>query len=174
MSLKEKLFNSSEEEYGENYKPHYLEIYKTNLDMADRISSRRQSANSFFLSINTAAGGFVGYVHLGAEKLSSFYFFIGIAGMILCYTWYRLIRSYKNINSGKFRVVHEIERNLPMSPYDAEWEILGRGKKPKLYLPFTKVEMRVPWIFFSLHAFVFLTSFPWLKLFEWLRSLESS
>ena len=31
-----------------------LEQYKLYVEMADRISSRRQNANSFFLSINTA------------------------------------------------------------------------------------------------------------------------
>ena len=164
MGIQEKLFTTPEEEYGESYKANYLEMYKIYLEMADRISSRRQSANSFFLAINTTIVGFVGYVQFGAEKSLPFYYLVGIAGMVLCYIWYRLIKSYKHINSGKFKVVHEIERNLPMSPYDAEWEILGRGKDPKLYLPFTKVELRVPWVFFSLHAFVFLSSVPWAKV----------
>ncbi len=166
MGLREKLFNSSEEEYGEHYKSHYLEIYNTYLEMADRISSRRQSTNSFFLAINTAIVGFIGYVQLGAEKSPHFFYLVSIAGMILCYMWYRLIKSYKDINSGKFKVIHEIERNLPMSPYDAEWEILGRGKDSKLYLPFTNVEMRVPWVFFGVHLFVFVSSIPWGKLFQ--------
>jgi len=166
MGLREKLFNSTEEEYGENYKSHYLEIYKIYLEMADRISSRRQSANSFFLTINTALVGLIGYIKLGAGKSSNYYYLVGIAGMVLCYIWYRLIKLYKDMNSGKFKVVHEIESNLPMSPYDAEWEILGRGKNPKIYLPFTKVEMRVPWVFFGLHLFVFISSIPWGKLYQ--------
>jgi len=166
MGLREKLFNCREEEYGKDYRSHYLEIYKIYLEMADRISSRRQSANSFFLTINTAIVGFVGYVQLGTKKSADYYFLVGIAGMVICYIWYRLIKSYKNINSGKFKVVHEIEKNLPMSPYDAEWEILGRGKNPKLYLPFTKIEMRVPWVFFGLHLCIFLYSIPWVKILQ--------
>jgi hypothetical protein len=39
--------------------------------------------------------------------------------------WYRLVRSYKDLNSAKFKVIHEIEKSLPISPYDAEWEAVG-------------------------------------------------
>ena len=83
---------------------------------------------------------------------------ISLAGLVLSYVWYRLIRSYKDMNSGKFKVVHEIEKELPLSPYDAEWEALGRGNDPKLYLPFTRIEIWVPGIFGALHGIVFLLS----------------
>ena len=55
-------------------------------------------------------------------------------------------------------VEHEIEKELPLSPYDAEWEALGRGKDRTLYLPFTNIEMWVPKIFGALHAVVLLLS----------------
>jgi len=95
------------------------------------------------------------------KNFHSFYGLISIAGMLICYSWYRLIRSYKDLNSGKFKVVHEIEKLLPISPFDDEWEILGRGKDKTKYLPFTKIEMWVPWIFFTLHAIIFLMSIAW-------------
>lgn len=152
------LFRKSAEEYGEKYRDHYLEIYKIYLKMADKISERRQSANSFFLTINTAIVGLVSYLQIGqTEKAGSiFYLVIGVAGMIICYSWYRLILSYKHINSGKFKVLHLIEQNLPLAPYDTEWEMLGRGEDSKKYLPFTHIEIFVPWVFLGLHAFVFL------------------
>ena len=80
--------------------------------------------------------------------------------------WYRLVKSYQGLNSGKFKIIHKLEKRLPLSPYDAEWEIVGRGEKPKLYLPFTNVEMIVPWVFFGLHLFVFLKSVAWDKIIE--------
>lgn len=150
-----------------DYRAHYIEIYKLYVEMADRISSRRQSANSFFLSVNTAIIAVVSYIQLGLSKGENgdFYWLISLAGMALCYMWYRLIRSYKDLNSGKFKVVHSIEQNLPISPYDAEWESIGRGKNAKLYLPFTRVEMVVPWIFFVLHSVVFIRVIPWATIF---------
>lgn len=163
MDIEKELCSVNKEEYGDSYNPHLLEIYKTYVEMADRISTRRQSANSFFLSINTALVALIGYVQLGQKtgQSTDFYWIVSLAGMALCYTWYRLIKSYKDLNSGKFKVIHEIERKLPISPYDAEWEALGRGKDTKLYLPFTKIEMAVPWIFFSLHSVVLLRVIPW-------------
>jgi len=65
------------------------------------------------------------------------------------------------LNSGKFKVIHEIEKRLPLSPYDAEWEAIGRGKDSKLYLPFTRVETTVPWVFLVLHLLVIVCGMPW-------------
>ncbi len=164
MDIDKLLHNFDENEYGPEYKAHLLEMYKTYLEMADRISSRRQSANNFFLTINTTVVGFIGYIQLGTEKTTSYYYLISLAGMILCYIWYRLVKSYKGLNSGKFKIIHKLEKKLPISPYDAEWEMVGRGKEPKIYHPFTNVEMKVPWIFFGLHLFVFIISVPWCEL----------
>ena len=150
-TIRENLLVKSEDDYGNDYKSHCLEIYKLYVEKADAISSRRQSANSFFLAVNTAVLGVIGYVSKsdGGTKLA-----IGIAGVLLCFFWYRLIRSYKQINSVKFNVIGVIEKELPLSPYDAEWEALGRGKDPKLYKPFTKTEMVVPWVFLICHVVV--------------------
>jgi len=163
LNISEKLYSVSNEEYGGEYNSHVIEIYKLYVEMADRISTRRQSANSFFLSINTAIVAIVGYVQLGQKvgEATDFYWVVGLAGVALCYTWYRLIRSYRGLNSGKFKVIHEIEKLLPLSPYDAEWEVIGRGKDSKLYLPFTRVETAVPWVFLVLHLLVVVHAMPW-------------
>src|SRR5713226_9471659 len=136
-----------------------LEQYKLYVEMADRISARRQTANSFFLSINTAIVALLGYLRAahqtGAEQV---YWLVAAAGIVLAYMWYRLVRSYKDLNTAKFNVIHEMEQALPLKPYESEWERVGRGKNPKLYLPFTNVELCVPWVFLALHvvALVFL------------------
>ena len=88
-------------------------------------------------------------------------FVVAIAGVILCFTWYRLVRSYRDLNTAKFKVIHEIERRLPLSPYDAEWEAVGGGDDSKLYLPFTHVEKFIPWIFMALHGFAFAIGVRW-------------
>ena len=147
--------------YGERYTEHVLEIYKLYVEMADRISMRRQAANSFFLTINSAIVALVGYVNaiaMSEKSASYFYILVAVAGMLLSYLWYRLVLSYKQLNSGKFKVIHAIETKLPIRPYDAEWDALGRGKDPSLYKPFTHIEIMVPWVFFFLHTIVFLVS----------------
>lgn len=166
--FKEKLMGVPPEQYGDSYGQHVIEIYRTYLEMADRISSRRENANSFFLTLNTVVVGFVGYL-VGTVNPAShdpWLSLIGIAGILLSYLWYRIIRSYRGLNSAKFRVVHEIERLLPLRPYDAEWEFVGRGKNPKLYLPFTHVEITIPWIFLFLHVAALMRIVPWWKLIQ--------
>ncbi len=160
MSVAEDLKSVSSEQYGNEtqYRDHLLEMYKTYLEMADRISQRRQSANSFYLSLNTAIIGLIGYVQLGRPMEHSFYWLVAIAGAIISYLWYRQIRSYKDMNSGKFKVVHELETYLPVCPYDAEWTALGEGKNPDLYLPFTVVELRVPFVFMAIHLSVIVVA----------------
>jgi len=158
-----------EKVYGDNYKLHLLEQYKLYVEMADRISSRRQSANSFFLSINTAIIALMGYVNLGNKDVFDFYWLVSLAGMVLCYMWYRLVRSYKDLNTAKFKVVHEMETRLPFAPYDLEWEKVGKGENSKLYLPFTHIEIFIPWVFLIIHAFVFLHG---LRIFTLLEKIS--
>jgi hypothetical protein len=40
----------------------------------------------------------------------------------------------------EFAVIHKIEEQLPLRLYEYEWQILGYGKDPKKYRPFTHVE----------------------------------
>lgn len=164
-----KLFNEfpSQTPYGSNekYQAHLLDQYKMYVEMADRISARRQSANSYFLTINTGLVALIGYVT--TKDTSDYLWLVAGAGIALSYLWYRLIRSYRDLNSGKFKVIHFIEKRLPLSPYDAEWEAIGRGEDPKLYKPFTHIETGVPWVFVLLHAVVFVRMFPWAAIRSW-------
>jgi hypothetical protein len=150
------LLKKTEAEYGAQYRDHFLEIYKLYVDTAEKTISRRQSANSFFLTVNTALIAVTGYIHVDGGSTPQYYWAVSLAGIILCLTWYRLIRSYRGLNSGKFRVISAMERQLPAAPFDHEWEILGKGKEPGKYLSFSKVEAIVPWVFLCLHAVVFL------------------
>jgi hypothetical protein len=162
MDKNNMLFKNNPPDYPEEkYYDHLLDQYKIYLEMADNISNRRQSANSFFLSVNTAIIALVTYLNLGNDTASKYYPIIALAGMIICFAWYRLIRSYKDLNTAKFKVLHEIESRLPVAPYDEEWEKVGRGQDSKLYLPFTHVEILIPWVFFALHAIVLISSIPW-------------
>ena len=41
---------------------------------------------------------------------------------------------------------------LPLKPFTAEWELVGRGTDSALYRPFTRIEPFVPAAFMLLHA----------------------
>jgi hypothetical protein len=160
------LFVAASDKYGDKYIEHLLEQYKVYLSSAEKISDRRQKANEFFLTLNTGLVAVLGYVSTNVEKSDTIKLLIlaAIAGIVMCYLWYRMVKSYDGLNSGKFRVIHLIETRLPLALYDTEWETLGRGKDRKIYWPFTKIESIVPWIFVSIYLFLLLATIPWSKI----------
>lgn len=145
-SLVNKFPNESPYRSDVKYQDHLFDQYKLYVEMAEQISSKRQTASSFFLSINTALIGLLAYFNISDSFQSDNFFhaIIAVVGIALNYLWYRLIRSYGDLNTAKFKVIHEIERFLPLNLFNAEWEAVGRGKNPKLYLPFTRIEKRIP------------------------------
>lgn len=138
-----------------------LEQYKLYVEMADRISSRRDNANSFFLGVNSFLTGLISYFidkgnviegHLSAT-------IILIVLLVECFIWYRLIISYKQLNTAKFQVVGELEEALPSSPYHkAEWkDYLKEGKVRSIYWPLSHVESKIPMLFSVLYILIFVT-----------------
>lgn len=148
----------------EKWYSHLLDQYKLYVEMADRISNRRATANSYFLSVNTAILAFVGY--LTSKDSTENLWLLAAAGITLSYLWQALIRSYRNLNTAKWLVVHQIEKRLPISPYDAEWKAMGEGKDPSRYRPISHIEIGVPWVFTLLHAIVLLRTFPYWFYFR--------
>lgn len=153
--------------HNEKWYSHLLDQYKLYVEMADRISQRRTTANSYFLSINSAILAFVGYIT--STNSSEFLWLLGVAGGTLTVLWHSIIVSYRNLNAAKWGVVHEIEKRLPISPYDAEWEAVKRGSDAKLYRPISHIEAGVPWVFFTLHSIVLIKNVQWATVNEWLK-----
>lgn len=136
--------NYTEEEYGMSYKEHILEMYKLYVEMADRVSQRRMSTNNFFVSANTLL--FAAFTLLNKWDKNTLVL-VAIIGIVLSGAWYYFLKSYRFLNSGKFKVVQELEKLLPVSPYAFEWEKLGKGKIKKLYWPLSHLETILPFLF---------------------------
>jgi hypothetical protein len=165
QDTREALFKATPDDGGESYLPHCIEIYKLYVSSAEGVSTRRQTANSFFLTLNTAILAFLGYVKPSfGQSIGRLTILATIAGIVLCYIWYRLILSYKGLNSGKFKVIHMIEARLPIAPFNAEWKAIGSGKDPKKYKPFTHVEVLIPWVFMAIYIVGVITFTPWRDL----------
>jgi len=148
--------------YGEAFSQHRLEQYKLYVEMADRVSSRRMTANSFFVTINTALVAFLGIAVAKDEtQRLGWYIAVSLAGITVCTLWYFLVGSYRDLNTAKFRVVHLVETELPLRLYDAEWEMVGRGKSWRLYLPVTHIESKIPIVFAGIYVGLALYVFIW-------------
>src|SRR2546426_3466138 len=168
MEADEELFPNNAENYGESYKEHLLEQYKLYVESTDRVSSRRALANTFFLTIASAllSGGFV----LVGSTYSSRSAFNGVGSaavslgsLMLAVSWVYAIRSYSQLNAGKFKIIHNLESKLPAAPYTKEWKILGEGKSSERYLPLTAVERVVPILFIFMYVVMLAVSlYPFL------------
>ena len=114
--------------YGVEFQNHLLEQYKLYVEMADRISGRRMLANSFFVGVHTTLT-IVFTALLKKDMLTPDWLIAApfITLIFLCYVWERVVKSYRQLNSGKYKVVLLLEEALPAAPYDAEWTALGKG-----------------------------------------------
>ena len=72
----------------------------------------------------------------------------GLLGALLAAAWYIHIRSYRQLNTGKFKPLHELEDKLAYPFFQREWELLEEGENPNKYWRLTVVETFVPSIFF--------------------------
>ena len=143
--------------------PILLEQYKLYLQLLDKISDRRQSANSFFLSINTGLCALMGYMfsrEVPAE-LRPLLWVIPLPGILISYFWFRLLRSYRYLNAAKFRVVEAIEERLPIAPYAAERIALRSESKGHRYIRLTNMEIWIPRCFVFLYVAILLLLIPW-------------
>ena len=155
-----------------------LDIYKTAVEMADRVSARRAGANSFFVTLNTALAAIVGIVSAARKppphgNLPSFDAFglcvTAAAGVVLAIAWWALLRYYRRLSKAKWSVINRLETLLPASPFTDEWTELhpgepvskteGNGKDRKICLRVrvkhreaTVVEQVVPFVFVVLYV----------------------
>ena len=145
----------SPEKY-EKYHDHLLEQYKIYVATAESVSTKRGLSNTFFLSLNTFILTGLTILYENGFKFDPVWIIIfpAIALLTLCWAWWRLNVSYKQLNSAKFKVIDAFEEHLPARPFvSTEWERLGKGKNPALYKPLTDIENWVPGIFASLYIF---------------------
>ncbi len=130
-----------------------LEIYKLHADLVDRVSQRREGANRLYISLLTAVlvllAAFLRY-GTGAIPVQGILAVGGVLGTLLSAPWYIVIRSYRQLNAGKFAVLHELEAKLAYPFFKREWELLEEGKNRSRYWKLSVVETGLPFGFFIL------------------------
>ena len=147
-TIRAELFSIKREDYGVNYNQHLLEEYKMYVNMMDKTSERRASANTFFLTINSAIIGLMGLLLKisGGTILFNVLWNImsAIFGILLCLRWEEIIQSYSDLNTGRFVIIHMLEERLPAKLYKSEWDYLNPKEEASRYTPMTITEKRVP------------------------------
>jgi hypothetical protein len=142
----------------EAYGTALLEQYKLYVSMADQVSARRGTTNTFFITLNTAVFALIGSLIAKGFNGSGWglvFPLFGLEGQ--CAAWFYLVRSYRQLNSAKFEVVGALEERLPASPcWRAEWTALGEGRDRSKYWPLTHLEQWIPILFAIVYLGVFI------------------
>lgn len=150
---------------GENEKPtpaHFFETYKLAVEMADRVSARRASANSFFFALQAGIAVALGAFALNAGSAEEpepdrlVLALAAVGGVVIALSWWLLLRSYRDLNTAKFSVIRKIEReHLDIALFSDEWEELkeASGKRwRRRYVEQGAVERVVPLLFVVIYG----------------------
>lgn len=113
--------------------------------MADRVSERRVTVNNLFITLNSIILSLSVIISKKSEIS------IAIVGVIISLIWITNINSYKNLNSAKFEVINELEKQLPTQPFNYEWFLVGKGQDKKKYKKLTQIEKSIPIIFIIIY-----------------------
>jgi hypothetical protein len=134
--------------------------YKLYVEAANATSERRQATNQFFLGMTTGLCVLIGYLYSEEANgdLKKLVWCVPIAGALVSWFWMRLLESYSQLNTAKYKVIHAMESRLPLAPFKAEWACLDEGKNPKVYAPLTQIESRVPRSFLVVFIVLFTVS----------------
>ena len=144
-----------------------LEIYKLHSELADRVSQRREGANRLYVSLHVGLVVFLAaLLRFGSGDTSEVLVLgaVGGFGVLLSVSWLVVIRSYRQLSTEKFRVLHDLETRLPYQFFASEWDPTGKGKKSNRYWKLTSVEVTLPIVFAGM--FVALIIYAILKCSE--------
>ena len=133
----------------ESHKEELIDQYKMFQKSSEDLVSRRQSVNSFYISVNSALVALMGVVLGLVDTPAKIYviLFMSITGIILDISWIHILEAYGTLNSAKMKVINLLEEKLPVALYDVEWRVMSDKLNNKKYVSFTNSEKRVPKIF---------------------------
>ena len=150
------LIRQDKESYGGSFVSDILEQYKLYVQSAENVSSRRVTSNSYLLALNAALVAAYGFQTTFTEQVI-LVVPLAVTGMALSLLWFSIIKSFRDLNTLKFRIIHELETHLPAALYAYEWKLAQEGQG-KSYWPTTHIEKWMPILFLALHSIALAVS----------------
>ncbi len=124
-----------------------LSQWQTCVEMADSISQRRDSMNNLFVTLNLALTAAVSVIW----DIKSI-ILLG-SGIGVCILWLFFINNFKQLNVEKYKVINNLEKDLPAKPFNDEWQHLEENEQ---YMTGTSLEFVLPAMFIILYAVLIL------------------
>ena len=124
--------------------------YKLYVQSAENVSARRVTSIRYLVTLNAALVALYGF-QPAVAGLVFWPALVAVVGVIVSILSFGLIKSHRDLNTVKFRVINEIEHHLPAALYAYEWNLLGEGKG-KTYRQTSRIELWIPVVFLALHV----------------------
>jgi hypothetical protein len=130
-----------------------LEQYKLAVEMAAHMSTKRQDANKFYISLVSAFGVLYSLLDKAPPSFtrSAWEDVLPILAVCWCFAWWLTIQDHRRLNMAKWKVIYKLENALPTAPFkweEEELETLESNKQPIKISPgsfaFTTVERVLP------------------------------
>ena len=146
----ESLVQFTGKPYEGSFRADLLEQYKLYVQSAENVSARRVQSSRYLLTLNAALVALYGFQSTGFGQ-SYWALVVPVMGIHVSLLWYLIIKSHADLNRVKFKVIHELERQLPAAMYKYEWRLAeeGRGRS---YRAVTAIERWIPVLFAILHV----------------------
>ena len=104
-----------------------LEQYKIMVGSTEKVTDQRMRVNNLFftvtssiLSISLVVGKAFEFSVVGAIGMLA----LAFMAFVVTFLWEKLVRSYGKLNTGKFKVIDQIEKRLRTNMFENEWNIL--------------------------------------------------
>ncbi len=105
-----------------------FDMYRLLIEDAGALRAARRETNNFFMSLNVAGLGVIGF--LMNEKLDPTTVAALCGAMCICaFIWWRSIGHYARLVSVKYKIIKKVEDQLPFQPTQEEWALFAKGKR---------------------------------------------
>ena len=165
------LVHHTRETYGDSFGTDLLEQYKVYVQSAENVSARRVASSRYLLTLNVALVTLYG---LQSEGLVHNYWtvLVPMLGIPVSWLWYQIIKSHRDLNEIKFKIIHKLEHHLPVALYIKEWQLAGEGRG-KTYSSVTRMEQRIPLVFVAVHVSLLISALLAKSSFlNWIRCVR--
>lgn len=150
------LINSVFDEDNEKLFEQYKMFAKTSEDLL----TRRQNVNNFYMSANAAIITIIATAFTVIEEnwdaKCLVAIVISIPGILMCHSWKQILQSYGTVNSSKMVILGIMEKKLPASLFQAEWQVMDCKYNKRPYVPFTEGEGKTP-SYFKIVYYIIIT-----------------
>ena len=143
-----------------------MEQYKMFVQTSEDLVSRKQSVNTFYVTLNSLfLSAIVSVICIGGDSLlftdnSMLVYcisgFLAVIGIVICSSWVTLLNSYADLNASKMAIISCIEERLAVKLFDTEWALLTRRIGKRKYQSFTVKEISVAKIFLYLYILLII------------------